>query len=489
MDWQTDPEVGPSCGAPFGAGAARKPANDGNPYGATGTAGNPIEDLGCANTRPDMTATTRHMNDFGFTGTGYNSWNSHNPWPAWAPRFKRVNLIVRTKGGASLSAYDSANVAATAAITDPMPIFPNTLRDTRVTAVGGSTVKVPSGNFGLAPLNDRYMEPGEYYTVYVTPKADPEPQATTLAVATSQQKMRVKLEDLHRSNYIEFGWTRDRTVDKIADGVPDNVAHVTVVPFRRTYLQRSLKALISQQAAANSLANTEASSNTQSGQDFRGHFTFTPITEVGTESSTTETKDTRTGIQAGLEWYRSWDQNIGRVIPAGGFEEYYPAAPEPFKIPPGKYTLTFQAADQTAAQENEGRDISAAACPQDAATNYNTATVKRAKTWDTRCSSHIPQKQIEVEAGKFYSIFVLDQYGCRKRAYFSDWADPKPTPDVPSQPNKLKTTDAIEAQAFNAPPKSVPPPSPTFFAAASSVSAPLALLLAAVLSCLALVCL
>jgi hypothetical protein len=276
--------------------------------------------------------------------------------------------------------------------------------------------------------------------------------------------------NVHAGANIEYGWTRDRSIQSVASGIELTQASVTIVPFRRTYLSSGTRNLVQ--------------TNTQFGQDFRGTFKFTPrVNNANTADRTAGNQKSvvRTNIPAGHEWYRTWDQNIGTLL-THDTNDYWPTAPDPISLQPGTYTMDFEPAAPSWAQALERRDL----------TMDTPLATFRAMTWDTQCSSHIPTFEFTVEANKFYSLFVLGQYGCRKRAFMNTWAAYAPTAANVLPPVGSITgiaTDRsrlvpvlVESLPFGSATASPSTQQQSFFNAASPVSSSVSMLVLAALS-------
>eukprot|EP00295_Goniomonas_pacifica_P003861 CAMPEP_0175818860 /NCGR_PEP_ID=MMETSP0107_2-20121207/7769_1 /TAXON_ID=195067 ORGANISM="Goniomonas pacifica, Strain CCMP1869" /NCGR_SAMPLE_ID=MMETSP0107_2 /ASSEMBLY_ACC=CAM_ASM_000203 /LENGTH=296 /DNA_ID=CAMNT_0017131085 /DNA_START=23 /DNA_END=909 /DNA_ORIENTATION=+ len=124
-----------------------------------------------------------------FTGTNIPNY-------PFAPRFKRCNFLIKTDGFATLQNVDQSTV---------LPVGPAVSYGATKTLVNMHTL-------------DLYMEPGEFYSVFVFPVSQADTEGNT---AVSRQ----------RGNNIGIRWIRDAKVSNVATPVKDGQARLILMPY------------------------------------------------------------------------------------------------------------------------------------------------------------------------------------------------------------------------------------------------------------------
>eukprot|EP00295_Goniomonas_pacifica_P002397 CAMPEP_0175813126 /NCGR_PEP_ID=MMETSP0107_2-20121207/4740_1 /TAXON_ID=195067 ORGANISM="Goniomonas pacifica, Strain CCMP1869" /NCGR_SAMPLE_ID=MMETSP0107_2 /ASSEMBLY_ACC=CAM_ASM_000203 /LENGTH=335 /DNA_ID=CAMNT_0017125027 /DNA_START=23 /DNA_END=1030 /DNA_ORIENTATION=+ len=129
------------------------------------------------------------------------NWNGNaiNNYP-FAPRFKRCNFLVKTDGFATLQDVDQ--------------LSPGTYD----AAIAGGAAKA------LISFNslDIYMEPGQFYTLYVSPR---------LAAARTANANPNSPLSIQNGLNVQFHWTLDEDIASVATGVNSGRANLYLVPY------------------------------------------------------------------------------------------------------------------------------------------------------------------------------------------------------------------------------------------------------------------
>lgn len=391
--------------------------------------------------------------------TGFRAQDQSRPtnalnWHELAPIFKRVNLVLKTDGFATIT---------------------NDCDDNYLLATNNA------GQYS-ASLTDLYMEPGQYYTVYVQPQHAEACKEKTGALADGTRTSSTVNKELQTGKNFRIGLSQDISLNEITQPVKDGWAKVSFIPIGDSINWAMIPTANGAEGVVGTTQNLQ--------QDFFGKVRFTKTSSAA--STTFDIKAASFSYREAYTRQRERGEFVGaQALPLAsnialptdprpvhdwsGLNKnayyantanpakvmcrdvactvntalglYEPLAPTAFEIAAGEYTMTH--------------------------TDERKANGAEPGTW--ACFGTMPQARYTFEAGKRYHYFVLNQFGCHRDAQGSV----RSSGNVASLQGTL-----VEVAGFNQPDA---PTQESFFSAASSVSSSLALLFAAMVAVFALV--